>query len=79
MFASYEEMEDAVGEEYQEKITELEQKIDALKLEVSVAEEEAEHYEAEYLELEKLFIWMTDNHPDILTTYEVTQRLEEGK
>lgn len=83
MYASYEEMEDAVSEEYQQKITELEdqavelhREIDALKHEVDVAEEKARQWEIEYRQVERFRLWMSINHHKILTTYEVTQRLE---
>jgi hypothetical protein len=53
-------------------------KIDELKLEVSIAEEEAEQYEARNREAEVLWVWMGENHPDILTTFNVLQRLEDS-
>jgi outer membrane murein-binding lipoprotein Lpp len=83
-YASYEEMEMAVAEEFEEKINELEERVvelakevDALKHEVDVAEGEAEHWEAEYDDVAYLRAWMLENHPEILTTYEVTQRMED--
>jgi len=89
-YASYEEMEDAVSEEYREKISELEdqvvelaKEIDALKHEVDVEEAQAERFKKAwkegYHQLETLRNWIHYHHPEILTTYEVTQRLEEGK
>jgi uncharacterized coiled-coil DUF342 family protein len=76
-YASYEEMEDAVSEEYREKISELEEQavelhreIDALKHEVNIAEEE-------FKSAVDLIAWMRNNYPEILTTYEVTQRMED--
>jgi len=90
-YATFEEMEMAVAEEFEEKINELNdeitdlkeerielhRKIDALKHEVDVAEGEAEHWEAEYNDVAYLRAWMLENHPEILTTYEVTQRMED--
>ena len=90
-FASYEEMEDAIAQEFEEKINELEneitdlkeeridllKEIDELKHDVARAEEDAERWEAEYKSVAKLIEWMRNNHPEILTTYEVTQRLED--
>jgi len=77
-YVSYEEMEEAVADRYDQTILNLEKKIDELKLEVSIAEEEAEQYEARNREAEVLWVWMGENHPDILTTFNVLQRLEDS-
>jgi hypothetical protein len=77
-YVSYEEMEEAVADRYDQTILNLERKIDELKLEVSIAEEEAEQYEARNREAEVLWVWMGENHPDILTTFNVLQRLEDS-
>ena len=84
MYASHEEMEDAVHEEYREEINgleeqavELHKEIDRLKHEVDVAEAEARQWEKEYYYASNFVAWMQDHHPEILTTYAVTQRLEE--
>jgi len=83
-YQTYEEMEDAVAEEFEEKISQLEDRvvelskeIDALKHEVDVAEGDADHWSLEYESVAKLIAWMRDIHPEILTTYEVTQRMED--
>jgi hypothetical protein len=77
-YESYDEFEDAVADRYDQTILNLEKKIDELKLEVSIAEEEAEQYEARNREAEVLWVWMGENHPDILTTFNVLQRLEDS-
>ena len=77
-YVSYEEMEEAVADRYDQTILSLEQKIDELKLDVSIAEEEAEQYKAQNKEAEVLWVWMGENHPDILTTFNVLQRLEDS-
>jgi hypothetical protein len=77
-YESYYEFEDAVADRYDQAILNLEKKIDELKLEVSIAEEEAEHWEARNKESEVLWVWMGENHPDILTTFNVLQRLEDS-
>jgi hypothetical protein len=77
-YESYDEFEDAVADRYDQTILNLERKIDELKLEVSIAEEEAEQYEARNREAEVLWVWMGENHPDILTTFNVLQRLEDS-
>jgi archaellum component FlaC len=76
-FASHEEMEDAIADRYDQTITDLENKIEELKHNMWGAEEEAERWEAEYKSVAKLIEWMRNNHPEILTTYEVTQRMED--
>lgn len=77
-YESYDEFEDAVADRYDQTILNLEKKIDELKLEVSIAEEEAEQWEARNREAEVLWVWMGENHPDILTTFNVLQRLEDS-
>jgi hypothetical protein len=77
-YVSYEEMEEAVADRYDQTILNLERKIDELTLDVSIAEEEAEQYEARNREAEVLWVWMGENHPDILTTFNVLQRLEDS-
>jgi hypothetical protein len=77
-YESYDEFEDAVADRYDQTILSLEQRIDELKLDVSIAEEEAEHWEARNKESEVLWVWMGENHPDILTTFNVLQRLEDS-
>jgi hypothetical protein len=77
-YESYDEFEDAVADRYDQTILSLEKKIDELKLEVSIAEEVAEQYEARNREAEVLWVWMGENHPDILTTFNVLQRLEDS-
>lgn len=77
-YESYDEFEDAVADRYDQTILSLEQRIDELKLDVSIAEEEAEQWEARNKEAEVLWVWMGENHPDILTTFNVLQRLEDS-
>jgi hypothetical protein len=77
-YESYDEFEDAVADRYDQTILSLEQRIDELKLDVSIAEEEAEQWEARNREAEVLWVWMGENHPDILTTFNVLQRLEDS-
>jgi len=77
-YESYDEFEDAVADRYDQTILNLEQRIDELKLDVSIAEEEAEQYKAQNKEAEVLWVWMGENHPDILTTFNVLQRLEDS-
>ena len=77
-YESYDEFEDAVADRYDQTILNLEKKIDELKLDVSIAEEEAEQWEARNREAEVLWVWMGENHPDILTTFNVLQRLEDS-
>lgn len=77
-YESYDEFEDAVADRYDQTILSLEQRIDELKLDVSIAEEEAEQWETRNREAEVLWVWMGENHPDILTTFNVLQRLEDS-
>jgi uncharacterized coiled-coil DUF342 family protein len=90
-YATFEEMEMAVAEEFEEKINELNdeitdlkeeridllKEIDELKHDVAVAEEDADHWSMEYESVVDLIAWMRSNHSEILTTYEVTQRMED--
>jgi predicted RNase H-like nuclease (RuvC/YqgF family) len=77
-YENYDEFEDAVADRYDQKILELEKRIDELKHEVNVAEMEADQWEREYDQIEGLRKWLNDNHPDILTTFNVLQRLEDS-
>jgi uncharacterized coiled-coil DUF342 family protein len=89
-FASHDEMEDAIRDEYQEKINQLEEEavellkeIDALKHEVDVAEaeadiayQEAQNHRETIVTCRKFTEWVQENYPDIITTYQVINRLE---
>lgn len=89
-FANYDEMEEAVQDEYEEQILELKEEaislhrqIDALKHEVDCAESEAykaqqeeESLRKENLSLREFVMWVQEDHPDIIITYQVIRRLE---
>ena len=58
------------------RIDELKHEVDCAEAETNKAEKEAQDHKEVIVKYHKLFAWVQENYPDIITTYRVINRLE---